>query len=80
MKRYGNLYEQICSMDNIVAAHANAKRGKMHYQEVQDVEASIDTYVRQIQTLLTTKTFKTSEYVIITKTDSGKSRKIKSLP
>lgn len=80
MKRYGNLYEQICSMDNIVAAHANAKRGKMHYQEVQDVEASIDTYVRQIQTLLTTKTFKTSEYVIFTKTDSGKARKIYRLP
>ena len=80
MKRYGNLYEQICSMDNILTAHVNAKRGKMHYQEVQEVELSLDTYMRQIQTLLTTKTFKTSEYFVFTKTDSGKARKIYRLP
>lgn len=80
MKRYSNLYEQICSMENIIAAHANAKRGKMHYQEVQDVEASLDAHLQQLQTLLTTKTFKTSEYFIFTKTDSGKARTIYRLP
>lgn len=80
MKRYGNLYGQICSIENIVEAHNNAKRGKMHYQEVQDVEASLDTHLQKLQTLLQTKTFKTSEYFIFTKTDSGKARKIYRLP
>jgi len=67
-------------MENIVEAHNNAKRGKMHYQEVQDVEASLDIHMQQLQTLLVTKTFKTSEYFIFTKTDSGKSRIIYRLP
>lgn len=80
MKRYSNLYEEICSKENILTAHANAKRGKMHYQEVQDVEASRDTYLQQLQTQLVTKTFKTSEYHTFTKTDSGKPRKIYKLP
>ena len=80
MKRYNNLYEQICNMENILVAHTNAKRGKMHYQEVQDVEASLNTYMHQLQTILTTKIFKTSEYFVFTKTDSGKPRKIYRLP
>jgi hypothetical protein len=67
-------------MDNILAAHSNAKRGKMHYQEVQDVEASRDNHMRQLQIMLETKTFKTSEYCTFTKTDSGKPRKIYKLP
>jgi retron-type reverse transcriptase len=67
-------------MENICTAHANAKRGKMHYQEVQDVEEKRDTYLQQLQTQLVTKTFKTSEYYTFTKTDSGKPRKIYKLP
>lgn len=80
MKRYGNLYKAICSMENIHIAHMKAKRGKMHYPEVQDVEASRDNHMDQLQTMLQTKTFKTSEYSTFTKTDSGKARKIYKLP
>jgi len=67
-------------MENILTAHANAKRGKKHYQEVQEVEASLDTYMHQLWTMLTTKTFKTSKYFVFTKTDSGKARQIYRLP
>ena len=80
MKRYGNLYEQICSMENILEAHKNAKKGKMHYPEVQKVEASLDKHIQELQNQLVTKTFKTSRYFIFTKTDSGKPRKIYRLP
>lgn len=80
MKRYGNIYERICSTENVLEAHNNAKRGKMHYQEVQKVEASLDIYLQELQTQLVTKTFKTSEYHIFTKTDSGKPRIIYRLP
>lgn len=37
MKRYGNLYEQIYSMDNLRKAHQNARKGKGWYQEVREV-------------------------------------------
>lgn len=80
MKRYNNLYGQICSAENILEAHNNAKKGKMHYQEVQEVEASLDMHLKELRTLLTTKTFKTSAYRIFIKTDSGKPREIYRLP
>lgn len=80
MKRYSNLYGQIYSTENILEAHNNAKKGKMHYLEVQKVEASSDLYLQELQTHLAAKTFKTSDYHIFTKTDSGKSRKIYKLP
>ena len=37
MKRYGNLYEQIYSMDNLRKAHQNARKGKGWYEEVKAV-------------------------------------------
>lgn len=38
MKRYGNLYEKICSMENLELAFKNAKKGKGWYKEVQQIE------------------------------------------
>lgn len=38
MKRYGNLYEKIYSMDNLRKAHQNARKGKGWYQEVREVD------------------------------------------
>jgi len=40
MKRYGNLYQKVCSLENIQLAHKNAKKGKGHYSEVKMVEAN----------------------------------------
>lgn len=80
MERYNNLYGEICSAENILEAHNNAKKGKMHYIEVQDVETSLGIYLEQIRTQLITKTFKTSKYFIFTKIDNGKQRKIYRLP
>ena len=67
-------------MENIIEAHRNAKRGKMHYQEVQNVEMSLNVHLQLLQTLLTSKTFKTSEYFVFTKIDKGKTRTIYRLP
>lgn len=39
MKRYGNLYKEICSMENLRRAHQNAKKGKGWYQEVKMVDS-----------------------------------------
>ena len=38
MKRYGNLYEKICSMDNLYLAFQHAKKGKGWYKEVQQID------------------------------------------
>ena len=34
MKRFGNLYEKICDINNIRLAHHNASKGKKYYDEV----------------------------------------------
>lgn len=53
MKRYGNLYEQIYSMDNLRKAHKNARKGKGWYEEVKEVDANIEVYLKQLQDMLT---------------------------
>lgn len=80
MKRYGNLYAKIWDMENVREAHRNAQRGKKHYREVQMVNADEERYLSQIQVLLRDKTFRTSEYEMFTKSDSGKEREISKLP
>ena len=38
MKRYGNIYDKICSMENLELAYKNAKKGKGWYREVREIE------------------------------------------
>lgn len=80
MKRYGNLYEQIYSMDNLRKAHQNARKGKGWYQEVKEVDADIETYLKRLQEMLITHTYQTSPYEKFIKRDSGKEREIFKLP
>lgn len=80
MKRYGNLYPQICSMENIQRAHMNARKGKAHYHEVQMVNANEELYISKILDMLLNKTFKNSEYTTFMKLDSKKEREIFKLP
>jgi len=81
MKRYGYLYKQIYEMENLKLAHKNAKKNKRHYREVKMVDANLDLYLSAIRDSLKDKTFRNSEYEIITrKTDSGKVREIYKLP
>lgn len=80
MKRYGNLYEQICDIDNLKLAHKNAQKGKGWYQEVKMVNSNPDYYLGILQDMLINKTYKTSEYETFMKNDTGKVRKIYKLP
>ena len=48
MKRYGNLYEQIYSMDNLRKAHQNARKGKGWYEEVKAVDADVEGYLKRL--------------------------------
>ena len=52
MKRYGNLYEQVYSMDNLRKAHQNARKGKGWYEEVKAVDADTESYLKRLQEML----------------------------
>ena len=80
MKRYGHLHEKICEMDNILLAHRNARKGKGHYKEVQQVNEDPERYCRSIQLMLDKEIYRTSPYKVFTKTDGKKPREIYVLP
>lgn len=80
MKRYGNLYEQIYSMDNLKKAHQNAKKGKGWYKEIQNVDEHIEDYLNQLQEMLKNHTYHTSQYERFIKCENGKEREIFKLP
>ena len=77
MKRYGNLYEKICSMENLELAFKNAKKGKGWYKEVQQIEKRPYYYLAGLQWM---HKYKTSEYATFTKKDGKKEREIYKLP
>lgn len=80
MKRYGYLYEKICSMENLELAFRNAKKGKGWYREVREIEKKPYYYLAALQWMLKNHKYKTSEYKIFTKKDTKKEREIYKLP
>lgn len=80
MKRYGDLYDKICDIENIKLAHKNARKKKTHYKEVKEVDKDVDYYCNEIRDMLISKSFKNSPYEIFIKNDKGKRREIYKLP
>ena len=39
MKKYNNLWDNICTIDNFKLAYQHAIKGKRHYTEVIEIEA-----------------------------------------
>lgn len=79
MKRKGYLFEQICSMPNLLQAAHNAGKGKRQRDEVIAFEADLDANLRQLQEELATRTYKTSDYDVFVKYEP-KRREIYKLP
>jgi RNA-directed DNA polymerase len=80
MKRYGNLFNKIYDFDNLISAHRNARRGKIHYRDVEMVDSDQKCYLENIQRTFIEKTYRTSEYKVFTKIDKKKEREIFALP
>lgn len=80
MKRYGNIYQKICDIDNLRLAHQNARKDKALYVAVQMVDSNPDFYLKQIQDMLINKTYVVSEYSHQTIVDKGKERDLMKLP
>jgi len=80
MKRHGNLWDKITALDNIAAAHKAARRGKTFYSEVKMVDANPEWFFAEIQHMLVSKQFTTSEYEVEERFDGRKLRTIHKLP
>jgi hypothetical protein len=80
MKTFKNIFYLIADMDNLRLAHANAQKGKKHYEEVVRVNKNPEEYLKRLQAMLLERTFKNSKYRTFTIIDKGKDREIYSLP
>ena len=66
MKRYGNLYERICSIDNLREAFENASIGKRNRSDVLEYGANLEANLEKLRQELLNHTYKTSDYHIFT--------------
>lgn len=79
MKRFGNLFERICSYDNLEQAFYHASNGKQKRAEVQEFASNLEVNLRQIQNELLTHAYQTSKYEVFVKYEP-KERVIYKLP
>lgn len=75
-----DLFNSICSMDNLYRAYQNAKSGKGWYKEVRQIEKRPFYYLAGLQYMLKNHLFKTSEYEIFILNEGKKKRDVYKLP
>lgn len=75
-----DLFNSICSMDNLYRAYQNAKSGKGWYKEVKQIEKRPFYYLAGLQYMLKNYLFKTSEYEIFILNEGKKKRDVYKLP
>lgn len=63
MKRLNNLYEQICSMDNLRLADKKASKNKARQPGVIAHRANAEADLLELRDMIMNKTYKTSEYI-----------------
>lgn len=78
--RYGNLFEQVYSAENLWQAHVRARKGKGHYTEVQKINRDPERYLGPLQRSLREGTYRTSEYSVSLRKEGRKMREIYRLP
>ena len=79
MKRHGNLYQQICSTENLELADKKARKGKQFQYGIQLFDRNRTANLAELQYRLSTKTYRTSAYRIFNVND-GKERTVYGLP
>ena len=78
MKRVGNIYGNVCDLDNIKLAIINSSLGKRKQKRVKEILDNMDFYAKEIQNILTNKLYIPSPYTIKTIQD-GSSGKIRTI-
>jgi retron-type reverse transcriptase len=66
MKRTGNLYWRICSVDNLIKADSIARKGKLKQPGVLQHDREREANIQALHVMLRDKTYKTSEYTTFT--------------
>lgn len=79
MKRIGNLYDKIISLENLREAEAKARKGKTRTYGVRVFDRDPEGKLRVLHEALRNKTFKTSKYEVFT-VHEPKERLIYRLP
>jgi len=79
MKRIGNLYQQICSIENLELADRIARRGKRNQKSVKEHDENRAPNILHLNQDLLNKKYRTSEYVTF-KIHEKKERIIFRLP
>jgi len=62
MKRIGNLYDRICSIENLQLADSIARKGKLNQPGIIEHDKNRDKNIQDIHLALLNKIYKTSEY------------------
>lgn len=62
VKRYGHLWEKVCSDENIDKAIRLTFRGKRKYSEFKAIEKNLPYYRDQLQKMLINETYEFGEY------------------
>jgi RNA-directed DNA polymerase len=62
MKRIGNLYPSVISLENLQRADAIARKGKRHQPGIQKHDLNADENLKQLHLLLYTRAYRTSAY------------------
>lgn len=79
MKRKGNLYEKVCSLENLMLADEKARKGKLRSHGVLKHDKNREANIIKLREALLNQTFRTSKYdVFIIK--EPKEREIYRLP
>ncbi len=79
MKRINNLYNSICSLENLILAESKARKGKTKQKDIIKFDLNKDNNLIKLQKLLINKEFENSEYRVFTIFE-GKERIIYKLP
>lgn len=64
MKRIGNLYGNVCSMENLVLAEKKARKGKLKQLGVQLFAQNRKEYFGKLQQMLLDHSYRTSKYIM----------------
>lgn len=79
MKRVGNLYNDVISIDNLILAEKKARRGKTKQRGVRQFDRNAGDNIINLHHILNNREYKTSDYTVF-KLYDGKEREIYRLP
>lgn len=66
MKRISNLYDKVCSIDNLLLADEIARKGKLSQPGIKNHDKNRDQNIADLYKALVTKIYRTGEYTIFT--------------